>query len=73
LKLSLLALTITEEILITPLFAFKKEYELVYDGKEREEDIIAETMSVPLQPVKTFGKNGENGWTNKLIFIWMMN
>lgn len=50
------------------LFESKKEYELVYNGKEREEDIIAETMSVPLQPVKTFGSGGENGWTNKLIF-----
>ncbi|MFH1778105.1 MAG: site-specific DNA-methyltransferase [Candidatus Omnitrophota bacterium] len=44
----------------------KKEYELVYAGKEREEDILADTMAVPLQPIKTFGKNG--GWTNKLIF-----
>ena len=45
----------------------KKEYELVYAAKEREEDILADTMAVPLQPVKTFGKNG-NEWTNKLIF-----
>ncbi|MFH1863839.1 MAG: site-specific DNA-methyltransferase [bacterium] len=45
----------------------KREYELVYAGKEREEDILANTMAVPLQPVKTFGKNGK-GWTNKLIF-----
>ncbi|MBW1962543.1 MAG: site-specific DNA-methyltransferase [Deltaproteobacteria bacterium] len=45
----------------------KKEYELVYTGKEREEDILADTMAVPLQPIKTFGSNG-NGWTNKLIF-----
>lgn len=45
----------------------KKEYELVYAGKEREEDILADTMAVPLQAVKTFGNNG-NGWTNKLIF-----
>jgi len=45
----------------------KKEYELVYACKEREEDILADTMAVPLQPFKTFGKNG-NGWTNKLIF-----
>ena len=37
----------------------KKEYELVYAGKEREEDILADTMAVPLQPVKTFGGNGE--------------
>ena len=45
----------------------KKEYELVYAGKQREEDILADTMAVPLQPIKTFGTNG-NGWTNKLIF-----
>lgn len=45
----------------------RQEYELVYAGKEREEDILAETMAVPLQPVKTFGGNGE-GWHNLLIF-----
>jgi|SRR3989339_706502 len=51
------------------LFESKKEYELVYGGKEREEDIIAETMAVPLQPVKTLGKDdNNNGWVNKLIF-----
>jgi site-specific DNA-methyltransferase (adenine-specific)/adenine-specific DNA-methyltransferase len=32
----------------------KREYELVYDGKEREEDIIADTLAVPPQPVRTF-------------------
>jgi len=48
-------------------FETKKEYELTYGGKEREEDILADTMAVPLQPVKTFG-NGNGGWTNKLIF-----
>jgi len=48
----------------------KREYELVYAGKEREEDILAETMRVPLQPVKTFcnDKKTKDGWTNKLIF-----
>ncbi len=45
----------------------KREYELVYHGKEREEDILADTMAVPLQPVRTFGKNGED-WHNMLIF-----
>lgn len=51
------------------LFDTKKEYELIYADKEREEDILADTMAVPLQKVKTFlnGKNG-NGWTNMLIF-----
>ncbi len=53
----------------TILFDTKKEYELIYADKEREEDILADTMAVPLQPVKTF-RNGENGsgWTNMLIF-----
>jgi len=53
----------------TILFDTKKEYELIYADKEREEDILADTMAVPLQPVKTFRK-GENGncWTNMLIF-----
>src|SRR3989338_9598163 len=49
----------------------KREYELVYHGKEREEDIIANTLAVPLQPVRTFGTNGSkaNGdWHNMLIF-----
>jgi site-specific DNA-methyltransferase (adenine-specific)/adenine-specific DNA-methyltransferase len=45
----------------------KREYELVYHGKEREEDILANTLAVPLQPARTFGKNGD-GWHNLLIF-----
>jgi len=45
----------------------KKEYELVYANKDREEDILANTMAVPLQKVKTFGNNGKD-WTNLLIF-----
>ena len=46
----------------------KREYELVYHGKEREEDILANTLAVPLQAVRTFGKNGGNDWHNMLIF-----
>ncbi len=45
----------------------KREYELVYYGKERVEDILANTLAVPLQPVRTFGKNGD-GWHNMLVF-----
>ena len=45
----------------------KREYELVYHGKEREEDILANTLAVPLQPVRTFGKNND-GWHNMLVF-----
>jgi len=45
----------------------KREYELVYHGKDREEDIIADTLAVPLQAVRTFGRNGKD-WQNMLIF-----
>jgi site-specific DNA-methyltransferase (adenine-specific)/adenine-specific DNA-methyltransferase len=45
----------------------KREYELVYYGKEREEDVLANTMAVPLQPVRAFGKNGVD-WHNMIIF-----
>jgi DNA modification methylase len=45
----------------------KREYELVYHGKEREEDVVANTLAVPLQKVRTFGKNGDD-WNNMLIF-----
>lgn len=45
----------------------RQEHELVYAGKEREEDILAETMAVPLQPIRTFGGNGD-GWHNMLVF-----
>lgn len=47
----------------------KREYELVYYGKDREEDILANTMAVPLQPASTFGKIGNaDEWRNMLIF-----
>jgi len=45
----------------------KREYELVYYEKEREEDIIANTLAVPLQKMRAFGKNGDD-WHNMLIF-----
>jgi len=45
----------------------KREYELVYHGKETEGDVLANTLAVPLQPVRTFGNNGED-WHNMLIF-----
>jgi DNA modification methylase len=48
------------------LFESKREYELTYFDKRREADILAETMAVPLQPVKTFGDSA-GGWSNKLI------
>lgn len=45
----------------------KREYELVYFGKEREEDIIANTLAVPLQAVQSFGGESNDGWRNMLI------
>lgn len=45
----------------------KREYELVYHGKEREEDIIADALAVPMQCVRTFGTNGDESH-NMLIF-----
>lgn len=45
----------------------RQEYELIYADKEREEDVIAETMAVPLQPIRNFGGNGVD-WHNMLIF-----
>jgi DNA modification methylase len=51
------------------LFESKSEYELTYAGKEREVDILADTMLVPLQPVKTFMQGESNkDWMNMLIF-----
>lgn len=45
----------------------RREYELSYYGKQSEEQILANTMAVPLQPVSTFGQDGIR-WQNKLIF-----
>jgi len=49
------------------LFETKREYELIYAGKEREADILVATMAVPLQPVKSFGVRSDR-WSNMLIF-----
>jgi site-specific DNA-methyltransferase (adenine-specific)/adenine-specific DNA-methyltransferase len=45
----------------------RREYELIYNGKETEEQILADTMAVPFQEVSTFGQNGVD-WHNQLIF-----
>lgn len=49
------------------LFETKREYDLAYAAKEREADILADTMAAPLQVVKTFGENSDD-WRNLLIF-----
>lgn len=48
-------------------FSQKRESELLYGNKERAEDVIANTLAVPFQKVRTFGGNGVE-WHNKLIF-----
>ena len=45
-----------------------KEIELKYGIKEREEDILADTMAMPFQPIKQFGSIKEGEWHNMLIF-----
>jgi len=50
------------------LFEGKQETELIYAGKTREVDVLAETMAVPLQKVKVFGNVSNNEWHNMLIF-----
>ncbi|OPZ93842.1 MAG: Modification methylase MboII [candidate division TA06 bacterium ADurb.Bin417] len=51
------------------LFETRKEYELTYAEKSREEDILSDTLAVPLQKFKTFRNGGHsNDWTNTLIF-----
>ena len=49
------------------LFEAPREYQLTYRGKTRVADILADTMAVPLQPVRTFGST-TNGWSNMLVF-----
>jgi hypothetical protein len=49
------------------LFETPREYQLAYRGKARSIDILADTMAVPLQPVRTFGEPVD-GWSNMLVF-----
>ena len=49
-------------------FETEREYELTYAGKQRKEDILADTLSVPFQPIKKFGEAKEGEWHNMLIF-----
>jgi len=50
------------------LFENKQETELIYAGKTREVDVLAETMAVPLQKQKVFGETKNKHWHNMLIF-----
>ncbi len=46
-----------------------KEYELIYAGKGRREEILSTTKAAPLQKVRTFnnGNKFDDDWENKLI------
>jgi len=59
---------IPEEYRFLIPFETEREYELVYAGKERKEDILADTLSVPFQPIKKFGEVKKGEWHNMLIF-----
>lgn len=48
------------------LFETPREYQLAYRGKARRADVLADTMAVPLQPVRTFGTT--SSWSNMLVF-----
>jgi len=47
-----------------------KDYRLVYKGKARKEDIIAQTPAAPFQKIRSFNSDNsfEDGWRNMLIF-----
>ena len=49
------------------LFRQPKEYELDYAAKTPKSRVLADTMAVPLQTLKQFGKPGGD-WSNKLVF-----
>lgn len=47
-----------------------KDYRLVYKGKTRKEEIIAQTPAAPLQMIRSFNTDNpfEDSWRNMLIF-----
>lgn len=47
-----------------------KDYKLVYKGKARKEDIIAQTPAAPFQLIRTFNNDNpfKDDWRNMLIF-----
>jgi site-specific DNA-methyltransferase (adenine-specific)/adenine-specific DNA-methyltransferase len=51
-------------------FQATKEYRLVYAGKTRREEVIADTPEAPFQLVRSFNSDNSfpNGWRNMLIY-----
>jgi site-specific DNA-methyltransferase (adenine-specific)/adenine-specific DNA-methyltransferase len=56
-----------DEYLRPLVFRQPKEYELDYAAKTPKSRVLADTMAVPLQRLKQFGK-ADNKWANKLVF-----
>ena len=56
-----------DEYLRPLLFRRAKEYELDYAVKAPKSRVLADTMAVPLQPLKRFGAPAE-GWSSLLVF-----
>jgi hypothetical protein len=54
--------------LVPYLFETPKEYGLAYAGKMRRADVLAETMALPLQPVRRNRPADPSGWINHLVF-----
>ncbi|MFA5944236.1 MAG: site-specific DNA-methyltransferase [Candidatus Thermoplasmatota archaeon] len=48
----------------------RREHELVYASKKRVEDVLADTLGVPLQPIRQFGigKPILPDWRNRLVY-----
>lgn len=63
-KSKLFALADTEFIEVT------KDYRLIYQGKTRKEDIIANTPVAPFQEVRSFNSDNrlDDGWRNMLLY-----
>jgi DNA modification methylase len=56
-----------DEHLRALLFRQAREYELTYADKTPKSRVLADTMGVPLQPLKRFGSS-DDGWMNQLVF-----
>jgi site-specific DNA-methyltransferase (adenine-specific)/adenine-specific DNA-methyltransferase len=63
-------LTKQEKDKIIELINAEKPLPAVYKGKERKEDIIAQTPAAPFQLIRTFNNNNpfKDGWRKMLIF-----
>lgn len=46
----------------------KREYELVFHGKERNEDLLANRLALPLQPVRAFSNSQLGGCARALVY-----